>query len=1070
MKAGLKAGSASIALGLALIATPGFAQTSDTDATAQTDAAATAAPQASQPADIVVTGSRIPQPNLTEVSPVTVVGAAEVKQTGTTRVEDLLNQLPQVFADQGAGVANGASGTANVSLRGLGSNRTLVLIDGRRLMPGDPSDPSPDINFIPGALIKRVDVLTGGASSVYGADAVGGVVNFVMDTDFTGFRLDSQYSFYQHNNNSNTGIVEAEKAAGFAYPHGNSANGGAIDVTGVIGASFDDDRGHVVAYAGYRKINPVTQATRDYSACTIGDYSDAGGLSCGGSATSANGTAIMFAGGAGDRSKTFPGVPYSGGTSTLFQVGPNQTFDPGYTPYNYGPLNYFQRPDERYTAGFFAHYDINDSFKPYLEGMFMDDRSVAQIAGSGDFGNTFSVNCDNPLLSAQQRSVVCSYGNLIAQTVSPNLDTADPDDVIYSAPSYSNTAAVSTIISNAQQGYTDPRASTPFDFIDPSTGNHYQKGFMQLLRRNVEGGPRQDTLQHTAFRIVGGMKGDISKAFSYDAYYQFGRTNFAETYLHDFSITKIGRALDVVTDPNSGKAICRSVLDGSDPNCVPWNIFQPGGVTPEALAYLDTPGFQRGYNEEQVASASITGQLGQLGVQSPWAQDGVGINVGVEYRKETLDLNTDLEYQTGDLAGQGAATLPVHGSYRVYEAFAELLAPIVHDSFIYDFSINAGYRYSDYHVADRSFSTDSYKIGADFAPIRSIRFRGAYNRAVRAPNVQEYFAPQRVALDGTTDPCAGSDVTKLATPEQCANTGISSTQYGHVIANPANQYNGLIGGNPDLKPEIADTYTAGIVFQPDFIRGLAITADYFSIKIKDTITGIGADTIVTTCAQTGDPTFCSLVHRDGSGSLWRSPDGYIIDTTQNIGSLKTSGVDVGASYAHDLGGLGSLSVNFNGTYLHDLTTNNGVSEPYDCAGYYGAQCTAGNPSNGTNPKWRHRLRATLTLPDGIGFSAAWRYFSKVKEDFASPDSTLASPGDVNAFDRSIPSISYFDLTMTATIGEHYRFRIGANNILDKEPPLVTSAVCPAGPCNGNTFPVVYDALGRYIFAGVTLDF
>ena len=219
--------------------------------------------------DIVITGTRIPQPNLTSASPVTVLSAQEIKLQGTTRTEDLINSLPQAFAAQGSNVSNGATGTATVNLRGLGQNRTLVLINGRRLQPGDPTAGGnvPDINFVPSSIIKRVDVLTGGASSVYGADAVAGVVNFIMDTNYRGFRIDAQASTFMHNNRAGQAIIGANEEAGFLPPHGLSTNGGAQDISGAFGAGFDDNRGSVVAYATYRKQGSVLEASRDYSFC-----------------------------------------------------------------------------------------------------------------------------------------------------------------------------------------------------------------------------------------------------------------------------------------------------------------------------------------------------------------------------------------------------------------------------------------------------------------------------------------------------------------------------------------------------------------------------------------------------------------------------------------------------------------------------------------------------------------------------------------------------------------------------------------------------------------------------------
>jgi iron complex outermembrane receptor protein len=1023
------------------IAAPAYAQDEDQDQASTTGPVEGSDVDTAQGEDerIVVTGSRIPQPNLSATSPVTVVNSQEVRLTGTTRAEDLINSLPQAFAAQGGNIANAATGTATLNLRGLGSVRTLVLINGRRLMPGDPFSPAADINAIPAAIIDRVDVLTGGASSVYGADAVAGVVNFVMDTDFEGVRLDGQYSFYNHQNDTNDEVIGALNRAGggvgFGFPTGDVTDGGAFDITLAMGVGFDDGRGHITAYAGYRDIQAVLQAKRDYSACNLTAPNNGNPLvNCGGSGTSAVGTFLTNVG-------VFQ-VDQAPGTRRLI---------PGQTLYNFGPLNHFQRPDERYVAGVFAEYEISGALQPYMEFMFMDDRTTAQIAPSGDFFSTTFINCGapgapttltpgqgNPLLSAQQRGLLCQTPNLVGFVAPTADDPGTPEDE------------------------TDP-GSPATVFIDPSTGLPYTRGVLYLARRNVEGGGRQDTLQHTSFRVVAGMRGDLSDVWSYDAYYQFGRVNFARTYLNDFSVTRLARAIDIIDNPATPEVdpTCRSVLDGTDPNCVAWDVFAPGQVSAGSLNYLQTPGFQRGFTEQTIANASLTGNLGEWGVQLPWAATGIGLALGVEYRKERLDLQTDIAFQTNDLAGQGAPTLPVSGDYDVREAFAEARIPIVEESFIHELSLELGYRYSDYGVQDRHFSTDTYKVAGFFAPVRDIRFRGGYNRAVRAPAIQELFAPQRVALNGTIDPCAGA--VPDATLAQCANSGVTPAQYGNIPENPANQYNGLIGGNPNLDPEISDTWTAGVVIQPRFIPRLAITVDFFDISIQDAIQPIGQDTILTQCLETGVEQFCDLINRDARGSLWLTNQGFVVDTTQNIGSFSTRGVDLGVSYAMDLGSAGSLGFNFVGTWLDELIVDSGVPDVvFDCVGLYGNQC--GTPT----PEWRHTARLSWNHPDGYGASLRWRHFAAVDQDTSSDQDALSGP--TQPFHIRLPAQNYLDLALNFRIGDHYNFRLGVNNLLDRDPPLTATQACPAGPCNGNTWAQVYDALGRYVFAGVTLDF
>ena len=1042
-------------VGAGMLATPAFAQDAapvpDTPTgpveAAPTPEVAADGTAVDEPKDIVVTGTRIPQANLESVAPITVVSNQDIKLSGTTRVEDLLNSLPSVFAAQASTISNGADGTATVDLRGLGAKRTLVLVNGRRLVPGSPQSAGPaDINIIPSAIVKRVEVLTGGASSTYGADAVSGVVNFIMDTEFEGIKFDGQYSVYQHSNRDrNLGngqsmysILNARIAQGldgYAYPTGSVVDGGAFDGTISIGTGFDDGKGHATVYAGYRKVNPVLQARRDYSACTV--QNTGGGVPrCGGSATNQFGNVIYFV----------------TGTSTIYNLAADA---PGQGPaYNFAPTNYFQRPDERYTAGLFANYEISPAIKPYLEFMFMDDSSRAQIAPSGDFGNTLLINCDNPLLTAAQQATFCTGANLINGFIG-NFPVA------VGAPFNPNPGAAPIDFAN-----TDPN----------SPGTTYQRGFFQLLRRNVEGGPRQQDTTYTTFRGLLGTKGDLGSVWSYDAYYQYGRVNYTQTYRNEFSVARLNRALDIVADTRPGatpgSVVCRSVLDNTDPTCVPYNVFTPGNVSQAAVAYLAATGLQNGRTSEQVAHVDFTGLLGDYGIKSPFAEDGLAVNIGAEYRKEKLELITDNAFQTGDLTGQGAPTLPITGSFTVKEFFGEVQIPLVQRNFVHDLSFTGGYRRSSYELSrGGGFKTDTYKLGLEFAPIRDVRFRASYNRAVRAPNIQELFATQFVGLDGSEDPCAGITIT--ATDYGCLAQGLIVGQ--SITENPAGQYNGLLGGNPDLQPESATTKTVGIVLQPSFLPRFALTVDWFDIKVKDAIQGFGADAILQDCisgttATTVAPS-CALVNRDPAGSLWLTSNGFVRDLPQNVGGIRTRGYEVNSSYSHRLGGLGSLSASLVGTYLRKLETDNGLTPVYDCVGLYGSTCFT------VAPKWRHKARVSLNTPQGIGVSLQWRYIGKVKADSLSDNPSLAGPFVFGPGDR-IKAQNYFDLATTFTFGDHYNFRLGVNNILDRMPPLSTSGnagragsnQCPAGPCNGNTWAATYDALGRYLYAGVTLDF
>jgi iron complex outermembrane receptor protein len=971
-------------------AAPAFAQTAPA-----TD------PQTDEVEEVVVTGSRIPQANLVTTSPVTQVTGEDIDVQGVTRVEDLITQLPQAFASQNSTVVNGASGTATVSLRNLGSSRTLVLIDGRRMGYGSPLDDAADLNQIPGQLVDRVEVLTGGASAVYGSDAVAGVVNFIMKKDFEGIKIDAQYGVYQHHNDyDGVGNLRAEIArrgstnpSQFQLPDDNVSDGESREITLTMGVSSPDGKGNLMAYAGYRNNNEVLERYRDYSACTIAAPAPATPTTytCGGSGTS------------------FPGQ-FTDFVNYAYTVGPNRTFVPyvgDVNAYNYGPINYYQRPDERYTLGAFGHYEINEHAEAFTQLMFTDYSSVAQIAPSGSFFNASTINCDNPLLSAQQRGLIGCTAPLIASG-----------------------------------------GTVPF----------------YIGRRNVEGGGRQDSLNYESYRAVVGLRGLITEGWNYDIAAQFSRVRLSRTYLNDFSVTRLTRATDVVSV--GGVPTCRSVVNGSDLSCVPYDVFTQGGVTQAALDYLQIPLIQTGETTQQVVTAAITGDLGTYGIQTPWAASGVKVAFGAEYRRDALGSTTDAAFASGDGAGQGGPTIGLTGSVDVTDVFGELQIPLADEQpWAYSASVDGAFRHSEY----KAISTDTYKFGADYAPTADIRLRASFSHAVRAPNVIELFAAQGLNLfDMDSDPC-GPD--RTATLAQCTATGVPTALYGNAaLDSPAGQYNFLGGGNPNVNPEESDTTTFGVVFTPSFVPGFNLTLDYFDIKVDGLISTIGAANTLDLCYGDNDPAACARIHRNtANGSLWVG-SGYVENLNINVGGLKTSGVDVNANYAFDLETVGlsqygSIGLTFVGTWLDTLendTGTNTASSVSDCVGYYGSAACQGFPGGGVpNPEWRHRARATWQSPWNVDVSATWRYYSEV--EFGS-SLTGAVAGRL---DSKLDAMSYLDLSANWQITDTVSGRVGVNNVLDTDPPLSTSAGTGG---NGNTYPQLYDALGRYMFVGISASF
>ncbi len=1028
-------------------------------ALAAADTAGPAAPaaEAAAPAapveEVVVTGSRIVEPGLQSISPVTSVSQEELKSQGVTRVEDLLNNLPQVMADQGSMSSNGASGTATVDLRGLGPQRTLVLINGRRLMAGTPSNlptfAAQDLNNIPAALVERVDVLTGGASAVYGADATAGVVNFIMNDHFQGFRIDANADMYNHSQHDYYG--QFAPAQGFGSAPSHVDDGKTKDVTFILGGNFADGKGNATAYLGYRRIDAVLQSARDFSICTLTTVG--GAPSCGGSSTSQTGRIFGFGANVGTAGAPLYGVPFqffgppfNDGATVNTSNGQLRSFRDPQDSFNFGALNYYQRPDERWTGGAFAHYNWDEHHEMYSEFMFMSDHTVAQIAPSGMFlgsgtaaipagfpnagapNGLWQTNCSNPFLSAQEVSLLCPAG----------------------------TGPGGSTLPNAQ---------------------------LLMGRRNVEGGNRQDDLTHTSFRLVIGSKGDlVPDLLTYDIYAQEGVTLLSEEYLNEVSGTKVTQAL--LVGGTLAHPVCLANVGGANgaPGCVPYNIWGTGPVNPAAVQYITANGFIEGENEERVASGNMTFDFTKVGFKLPSANTGLIVNVGAEYREEFTNLRPDTEFigdgTRSDLLGQGSATLPLNAGMHVSEGFMEARLPVLQDQpFAKELSFEAGYRYSSYTLG---FNTNTYKFGVDFAPVSDIRLRASYNRAVRVPNLQELYAQKFVALDGSGDPCAttGFGSPAAGSQAQCTSkappVGLTAQQYGAhgTPGNPASQYNGQIGGNPTLQPEIADTYTFGLVITPTVLPTFNMTLDYFNIKIKNVITSYGANFIVNQCILQNNPLFCSStqqgeqvgVHRDNLGSLWFSTNGYVEDPLLNLGYLLSRGVDVGAHYRQDMGGLGHMDFAFAGTYTGSFLTEPYTgSGTYDCAGYYGGTC--GNPL----PKWRHLFSDTWATPlPGFDVMARWRHINSTVVDTSnsSPLLMAATPPQT----AMLGSRDYLDLMLMYQWSHGITTRLGVNNVLDKDPPILPTELLPAPFFNGNTYPQVYDTLGRYVFLNVQIDF
>jgi iron complex outermembrane recepter protein len=959
--------------------------------------------------EVIVTGSRIPVPaNISATSPLTIVTRDEIQQQGHTDVTDFINQLPQNFINSGTDLGNNsnplssAGGIATVDLRGLGPQRTLVLVDGRRLGNGDPNtlnpNPAADLDQIPAALIERVDVVTGGASATYGSDAMAGVVNFIMRHNFQGVEVNAQYGFNQHGNHD-TFMQGIESAKGIIPPTGSTNNGYRRDLSILMGMNSPDGNGNVTGYFVFHHQDPVNGSHYDFADCLLS------GSACG---NSGNSNRFTIAG----KQYSVVGnqwLPYPQAGSS-----PPPTF-------NSAAYEFAQREDDRYQAGFMSHYDINDHVKPYLEFSFMDDKTTAVVAPSGFFGggnpystdNLYRVNCGNPFLSAQQLGIVHASGSCGA-------------------------------------------GSLPTDQFSLDIG-----------RRNIEGGGRSSLFDHTNYRVVGGAKGDIVDGITYDAYAQYYFTSLYNANGNYLSSAGLNSALLV-----TGTAANPVCISGG--TCVPYNIFNQGAVTQAMLRSLYEPGTSYGTDTEKVWHADITADLSKYGLKMPLAQDGPGVNIGWEHRFEGLSYAPDQASLSGDLSGFSGAAPPISAGYTVNEGFAEFRLPIAQGlPGVEDLTIDGGYRLSHYNTAG---TTNTYKFEVQYAPIKDVRIRGSFDRAVRAPNLIELYNPQAYGQQSFlgVDPCAPATAgaAPTATLAQCQRTGMTAAQYNAFnvgIQCTAGQCGQVTGGAPNLKPEVAVTWSAGLSFTPTFLQNFTASVDYYHISITDEITTLPGTIIFNDCLNTGNPEFCSQIVRNPvTGALHGASvagGGYILQTNVNAGASLVSGIDITSNYRLPLNGYGTFLTNFNGTWVqHNTITPYLGSGTYDCAGLFGANC-----NRGVNPKWRHTWRFTWETPWKFDLSAFWRFIGPSSFDNNSTNPLLAG-SELSAYDAGharIMGYNYLDLTATAHVFENLVVRAGVTNLFDKDPPLLPTAI--SNGSQSNTF-AAYDVVGRQLFLSLTAKF
>ena len=934
--------------------------------------------------EIVVTGSRIARPDLTSSSPIAQVGAAELKQSGVVNTENLLNTLPQAVPGITSTVNNGSNGTATVNLRGLGSNRTLVLVDGKRQTPTTQTG-TVDLNLIPPALIKRIDVVSGGGSAVYGSDAISGVVNFTLKTDFEGLEFSTGYS---KTDNGEAPIYSA-------------------DLT--MGANFADRKGNVVLSLGYNKREALTQGERGGMLSTAwGDNATKTGFVPSGSGSIEPGRVDPFVSG---KFVTLPGVSNSAANSALFLTDGNvRLYSSATDTYNFAPINYVQTPQERFSVTSIANYEIKPGLRAYAKGNFVNSQVTTQLAPTPIGSRTFRFTLDNnPFLTAAAKTALNSLGSSTAYTI---------------PASSSWTAGTFTDVDTDGDG-----------LYDTVTGS--------FNRRLTEVGPRISKFNFYGYQMQLGLKGDIDAINGgFDLYYQYGNTHGTNTLLGDTSLARIQQALLL----NSTGTACADPSNG----CVPINLFGQGNISKAAAEFIKTRITAAQDYEQQYGGFTINGDT-QNWFSLPAGP--IGFAFGGEYRAEEFDYSPSQDLAAGNVTGFNASP-PVKGRFDVYEAYGELLVPILKDlPFVKSLDLELAGRTSDYTGQPHPVKT--YKVAGSWKVYDDLMLRASYNKAIRAPSIGDLYAPQSNGFPTATDPCSARGAPTAAIRQACINSGVASSVVGLINANQQTQT--LSGGNPNLRPEAGKTFTAGFTYQPSWLSGFSLTADYFDIKITDAIASFGgsASNVMNVCygaLVNGNPNspYCQAIKRLPNGSI-----DYVSLTAQNVASIKTSGLDISVTYRTTLEKLGLPdwgSLAFRSLYTNTwewTNTPDEISAPVKCADKFGTRC--GNPTP------RHKLRSTVNWTmNQFGVNVVWNHIDDVLDD---------NPASTYTVER-IGAKNYIDLSGDWNVTDSLAFTAGVRNLTQEAYPILGGNASPSN----SGYPATYDVLGRTFFLNARLRY
>ena len=1002
-------------------------------ALAQTAAPAPATQDAAPAANadiqvVVVTGSRLAARGYKTPSPVTTLDSNELKLQGTQNVETALVQSPQFVGNQYNASGNGQNGgVAALNLRGLGERRSLTLVNGRRYTLTGTAGLT-DLNTIPSALVKRIEIVTGGSSAVYGSDALAGVVNFIMKDDFQGMEVNVQRRWDEHT----------------ATPTSS------VDLT--MGGNFDGGKGNTVVSLGYYDREGITRGQFAFansslldSCVTSASFNPNGagvalavpaGQTCtsaggragfvnGFSSATPNGRFIIPLFGAAGTSPGYNSALTAAGLQNVTGLG--FTLDPPSTaarPYasadawNNQPYNLIQTPLRRWTINTFTHYDVNNHATAYMETHFSDYSADVQIAPYAVQTNLL-YNTNNPYLSAADQNVL---SQLDQQETCP---TSGCPLFKIGAASYTNTPGDGRVVINT-------------------------------VRRLLEGGPGINSLHRRVFRTALGVRGDITDNLKYDLYYTYAYTGETDSQTATISLSRLQAG--VLSQGGAAPAL---------------NLFGQN-LTAASYASISVPQTNLTDNEQQVVAGNLTGSLFQL------PAGPVDFNTGFEWRYNKLKVTPDAGGITGDSVSPNGTPTAISGSTTVKELYAEFRVPILADlPWAQKLAFNGAARYSEYNTAGVG-GVWSTSAGLQWQVNNDFTVRLQKQRAIRAPGVDELYGAQSNGVSTVRDPCSDATAASAQTAQLrslCIATGVPSSNVFTVVVQPLQQTGILSGGNPNVGPETADTVTLGLVYTPRQIRGLALSLDWFDIKLDGAISGFagGVANTYNLCyniSQDANSAYCKAIHRDPvSGEITSNVnDQYYMDQrVANTGGIKTSGVDFNANYGFDVnyspfGGRSRIDLGTSWTYTSEYTFQpvQALSLENECVGSYGSTC--GLPA----PKWKGVNRITWTNGP-LTLSIHDRYTGKVERDtYLLPlrqGKTPPAKSDISA--EEIDGIHYIDLSFALDLPHQIELTGGIENVFDKDPPILGGGAPTWG---FNTGPGVYEVYGRSYFLGLKKKF